>query len=259
MAGKTRKVGDMVKRVVLVTGGARGIGAAVCRLLSTRNYEILFTYKHSRESAEELYETLSTVCRVEKLRVDVSRPDDVKGLFEFCTVKFGRLDVLVNCASYSSSRGWGIQPQQIHWAEWQKTIETDVKGTMLCSHAAYEMMREQGGKIINFSSSAAHYGDAPTYFYTAAKSAIVGITKTMARMFAPTIQVNCVAPGSIATDWITKWKLTPQDLEAISRESPSGRIGKPEEVAELVAFLASPECTYMTGQTFVIDGGIYMP
>jgi 3-oxoacyl-[acyl-carrier protein] reductase len=259
MTPNTHKVGAMANRVVLITGGARGIGSAACRLFSTKNYDILFTYNRSKESAEELHKNLTTACHVEKLLVDVSRQDEVKGLFEFCAVKFGRLDVLVNCASYSSSTGWDIKPQQIDWTEWQKTIETDVKGTMLCSHAAYEMMREQGGKIINFSSSAALYGDAPTYFYAAAKSAMVGITKTMARIFAPTVQVNCVAPGSIATDWITKWKLTPQDLEAISHESPSGRIGKPEEVAELVAFLASPECTYMTGQTFVIDGGIYMP
>jgi len=249
----------MANRVLLVTGGARGIGAAVCRLFSTRNYDILFTYNRSKESAEELQKELSSLSHVEMLQVDVSRHDEVKALFEFCTVKFGRLDVLVNCASYSSRSGWDIKPQQIDWTEWQNTIDTDVKGTMLCSHSAYELMRDQGGKIINFSSSAALYGDVPTYFYTAAKSAIVGITRTMARMFAPTVQVNCVAPGSIATDWITKWKLTPKELEDISHESPSGRIGKPEEVAELVAFLASPECTYMTGQTFVIDGGIYMP
>ena len=249
----------MANRVLLVTGGARGIGAAVCRLFSTRNYDILFTYNRSKESAEELQKELSSLSHVEMLQVDVSRHDEVKALFEFCTVKFGRLDVLVNCASYSSRSGWDIKPQQIDWTEWQNTIDTDVKGTMLCSHSAYELMCEQGGKIINFSSSAALYGDVPTYFYTAAKSAIVGITRTMARMFAPTVQVNCVAPGSIATDWITKWKLTPKELEDISHESPSGRIGKPEEVAELVAFLASPECTYMTGQTFVIDGGIYMP
>jgi NAD(P)-dependent dehydrogenase (short-subunit alcohol dehydrogenase family) len=129
---------------------------------------------------------------------------------------------------------------------------------MLCAHAAFDLMKEKGGKIINFSSSAALYGDQPTYFYTAAKSAIVGITRAMARIFAPNVQVNCIAPGSIATDWITNWKLNEKDLQAIASESPSLRVGKPEEVAELIAFLSSPQCTYMTGQTFVIDGGILM-
>jgi 3-oxoacyl-[acyl-carrier protein] reductase len=248
----------MDRRVALVTGGARGIGAATCRLLSTRNYDLLLSYSRSRESAEELASQLSGSCHVEAMQADVSKHSDVRGLFDSLHAKFGRLDVLVNCASHSSAGGWNVNPEQINWTEWQKTIDVDLKGTMLCSHAAYGMMREKGGKIINFSSSAALYGDVPTYFYTAPKSAIVGVTRAMARMFAPSVQVNCIAPGSIATDWITKWKLTSKDLEAISRESPSGRIGKPEEVAELVAFLASAECTYMTGQTLIIDGGILM-
>lgn len=252
------KVENMSRRVVVVTGGARGIGRAICRLFSTKNYDILFSYSRSMESAQELVKQLEPACHIEALQVDVSKPDDVRGLFEFCQAKFGTLDVVINCASHSSKSGWNVNPPEIDWIEWQKTIDIDLKGTMLCSHSAYEMMRERGGKIINFSSSAALYGDAPTYFYTAAKTAIVGITRTMARIFAPTVQVNCIAPGSIATDWIESWKLTPAELEEISRESPSGRIGKPEEVAELAAFLASPECTYMTGQTMIIDGGIYM-
>jgi NAD(P)-dependent dehydrogenase (short-subunit alcohol dehydrogenase family) len=248
----------MSRRIVIVTGGARGIGRSICRLFSGKGYDILFSYSRSQESAEQLVEELNPHCHIESLQVDVSHHDAVRGLFEFCQAKFGTPDVVINCASHSSKTGWNVKPSQIDWNEWQKTIDVDLKGTMLCSHAAYEMMREGGGKIINFSSSAALYGDAPTYFYTAAKTAIVGITRTMARIFAPTVQVNCIAPGSIATDWIESWKLTTSDLEEISRESPSGRIGKPEEVAELAAFLASPECTYMTGQTMVIDGGIYM-
>jgi len=248
----------MGKRVLVVTGGARGIGAAVCRLLAKRQYDILFTYNSSKASAEKLVEELSNDCTALARQLDVSSEQDVLETFRFCESTFGRLDVLVNCASHSSKSGWDVALDKIDWTEWQRTIDVDLKGTMLCSHAAFEMMKEKGGKIINFSSSAALYGDKPTYFYTAAKSGIMGVTRAMARLFAPTVQVNCVAPGSIATDWITNWKLTSEDLQAISQESPSGRIGRPEEVAELVAFLGSPQCNYMTGQTLTIDGGILM-
>ena len=248
----------MARRVAVVTGGARGIGRAICKHFSTRDYDLLFTFLQSRESAEELAYDLSGSCKVLTQKVDVSSEDEVTSLFESCDSHFGRLDVLVNCASYSSSVGWNARPGHFNWNEWMRTLEIDLKGTMLCSHAAFERMKEAGGKIINFSSSAALYGDVPTYFYTAAKSAIVGVTRTMSRLFAPQVQVNCIAPGSIATDWIAKWKLSEQDLKEISKESPTGRIGKPEEVAELVAFLASPESAYMTGQTLVIDGGIHM-
>jgi 3-oxoacyl-[acyl-carrier protein] reductase len=248
----------MSNRVLIVTGGARGIGAAICRRFAREKYDILFTYNRSRSSAEQLIEELSPGCTILHREVDVSAETQVRELFAFCEDRFGRLDVLVNCASHSSKTGWDALPQEIDWTDWQRTIDVDLKGTMLCSHAAFDLMKEKGGKIVNFSSSAALYGDRPTYFYTAAKSAIVGITRAMARIFAPTVQVNCVAPGSIATDWITRWKLTAEDLQAIANESPSMRVGKPEEVAELVAFLASPQCTYITGQTVLIDGGILM-
>jgi 3-oxoacyl-[acyl-carrier protein] reductase len=248
----------MENRVLLVTGAARGIGAAICRRYARESTDILFTYNNSEAQAADLVKELSSTCEIQARRMNVSSPEDVQAAFEFCRSTFGRLDVLVNCASYSSRNGWDISPEKIDWADWQKTIDIDLKGTMLCSHAAFAMMKEQGGKIINFSSSAALYGDKPTYFYTAAKSGIVGITRTMARLFAPKVQVNCVAPGSIATDWIKNWNLTPKDLEDIGNESPSSRIGKPEEVAELVVFLGSPNCSYMTGQTLVIDGGIFM-
>src|SRR5262249_30258696 len=156
---------------------------------------------------------------------------------DFCRAQFGHLDVLVNNASYSSTVGWEVSPENLDWNEWQKTIDVDLKGTMLCSHEAYRLMKPQkSGKIINFSSSAALSGDVPTYLYTAAKAAIVGITRTLARAFAPEVQVNCIAPGSIATDWIEKWKLTTHDLEVIVNGTPLRRIGTPQEVAALVAF-----------------------
>lgn len=243
--------------VILVTGGARGIGAAIVRHFAALNYEILFTYNRSNESALQLESEIKSRTKIKIMQTDVSEEDEVRALFEFCKNEFGRLDVLVNNASYSSTVGWDVKPIDINWAEWDKTIQVDLKGTMLCSHEAFKIMEPQkSGKIINFSSSAALWGDVPTYLYTAAKCAIVGITRALSRAFAPHVQINAVAPGSIQTDWIEKWKLTPHDIEAIAVETLLKRIGKPEEVAELVAFLASPTCTFITGQTIAIDGGI---
>lgn len=248
------------RRIALVTGAARGVGAAICRHFSTIGYDILLNYHKSVAEAHQLVTEISSNCRAVPFQSDVSNAEQVQKLFEFCHQTFGGLDVLVNNASYSSSAGWNQDPSNINWEEWQRTIEVDLKGTMLCSHAAFELMKaKSAGKIINFSSSAALWGDVPTYLYTAAKSAIVGITRALSRAFAPHVQVNCIAPGSIATDWIQKWNLTIQDIETLSLESPSKRIGKPEEVAQLAALLASPDCTFITGQTIVMDGGIYFP
>jgi 3-oxoacyl-[acyl-carrier protein] reductase len=249
----------MAQRVILVTGAARGVGAAVCRHFATLGYDIVVNYNNSALQAEKLVEEISAHARTALHQADISNPDSVKALMDFCLQKFGRLDVLVNNASYSSNKSWNVTLENIDWSEWQKTIDVDLKGTMLCSHAAYPIMKAQGtGKIINFSSSAALQGDVPTYFYTAAKCAIVGITRGLARAMAPEVRVNCIAPGSIATDWIEKWKLTPQDINVIVGETPLRRIGRPDEVAKLVELLASDDCAFMTGQTFVIDGGILM-
>jgi 3-oxoacyl-[acyl-carrier protein] reductase len=243
--------------VIIVTGGARGIGAAIVRHFSKMNYDVLLTYNRSKQAAMDLASELSANVKATALYVDVSKEDQVRQLFEHCKKEFGRLDVLVNNASYSSPVGWNVKTSDFNWEEWEKTIQVDLKGTMLCSHEAFKIMEPQKfGKIVNFSSSAALWGDVPTYLYTAAKSAIVGITRTLSRAFAPYVQVNAVAPGSIRTDWIEKWKLTAEDVEAIASESLLKRIGTPEEVAELVAFLASPTCTFITGQTIAIDGGI---
>src|SRR3972149_5488763 len=131
----------MSNRVVLVTGAARGIGAAICRNFSGIGYDIVINYYKSAEQAKLLLEEISRHCQAYSFQADVSRPEDVNALFEFCLQKFGRLDVLVNNASYSFAGSWSNSFENIHWAEWQKTIDVDVKGTMLCSHAANRIMQ----------------------------------------------------------------------------------------------------------------------
>jgi 3-oxoacyl-[acyl-carrier protein] reductase len=249
----------MSGRVVLITGAAKGVGAAIARHFNQIGYEVVVNFNRSREAAETLIKELSKSGTACSFQADVSQPDQVEKLFDFLMKQCGRLDVLINNASYSSPAGWSTSLDEFPWQEWEKTIQVDVKGTMLCSHKAYPIMLEQrSGKIINFASSAALWGDVPTYLYTAAKSSIVGITRTMSRAFAPHVQVNCIAPGSIKTEWIEKWKLNPAEVDSIAAEAPLKRIGTPEEVAELAAFLASPECTFITGQTIAIDGGILL-
>lgn len=249
----------MESRVALITGAAKGVGAAVSRKLASLGYQLLINYNRSATEADALASELSGVTRTAAYRADVSDSAQVDQMFAFCRSEFGRLDVLVNNASYSSPSAWHASVDQIDWTEWDKTIQVDLKGTMMCSAAAFRIMEPQkSGKIVNFASSAAMWGDVPTYFYTAAKFAIVGVTRTLSRAFAPHVQVNCIAPGSIATDWVRKWKLSAADLEAIAKEAPLQRIGTPEEVAELVALLASPTCTFITGQTIAIDGGILL-
>jgi 3-oxoacyl-[acyl-carrier protein] reductase len=129
--------------VILVTGAARGIGAAIVRRFADLNYEILFTYNRSKESAVQLESEIKSRTKVRMMQTDVSKENEVRALFEFCKTEFGRLDVLVNNASYSSTVGWDVKPIDINWAEWEKTIYVDLKGTMLCSHEAFQLMEPQ--------------------------------------------------------------------------------------------------------------------
>src|SRR3989304_2711450 len=134
----------MSKPVLLVTGGAKGIGAAICRHFSALGYDILVNYHRSGEAAENLAKQLSEETHAVCFRADVGSMDEVDALFAFCGMKFRRLDVLVNNASYSSSTSWKVNVDEIDWNEWQRTIDVDLKGTMLCCHAAYRLMSPKG-------------------------------------------------------------------------------------------------------------------
>lgn len=250
---------ELEGKVAVVTGGARGIGRAVCRALGRAGAAVVVNYFSSEGRAKELVEELRQFTRAMAVRADVSNLSEVERLYRATIETFGRADILVNNASYSSKKSWRVSLEGLSVEEWEQAIAVDLKGTLLCCKVfGPAMVKQGGGKIINFSSSAALQGDTSTMLYGAAKVGIVGLTTALARLLAPQVRVNAIAPGSVRTDWITGWGLQEADLQEILTEIPLRRMAEPEEIAQAVLFLASSGGDFITGQTLVVDGGVFM-
>lgn len=247
--------GDLRGQVALVTGGSRGIGRAVCAALAGDGARVAVNFRTSEREARDLVRRLGP--RAGAFRADVASPREVEAMVSAVRRKWGRIDILVNAASYSSPRGWKVRLEEMDPAEVERTLQVDLMGTFHCCRAVAPLMRRQRrGKIVNFASAAAIGGDPTTLLYAGAKMGIVGLTRALARELAPRIQVNAVAPGSIRTGWLEGWGLSARDLAGLRAEVPLGRIGEPEEVAEVVRFLAGPRSDFITGQTWIVDGGV---
>ena len=245
MKSPTRRVQEspLAGKAALVTGGSRGIGAAVARAFAAAGARVAINYRRSRAEAVATAESFGGIA----LKGDVARQAD--RLVDAVMKNFGRLDILVNNAGHSERAAWtddlgGVTPEM-----WNRVMNTDLRGTFLCSRAAARAMGK--GKIINVTSIPALTGEREGIVYSIAKAGVLGMTKSLAMLLAPKIQVNCMAFGSIETGWV-QW------LPAAMRKSyesaiPVGRFGKPQEVGELALFLATSD--WVTGQTYVLDGG----
>ena len=232
---------------VLVTGGSRGIGAAAVRLFAAHGWQVIANYRCSEEQARTLAaETGCSLCRA-----DVSEAEDRKKLLEFTENTFGGIDVLVNNAGISLFGLFDTIPA----AEVRQMYGVNLTGTVeLCRLFLPQMLRRKSGCIVNVSSVWGISGASCEVDYSAAKAAVAGLTRALAREVGPSgVRVNCVAPGVIDTDMNSQ--LTYEVMLALTDEIPLMRLGTAEEAAKAIFFLASDDSAYITGQVLGVDGG----
>ncbi|MCJ7781365.1 MAG: 3-oxoacyl-[acyl-carrier-protein] reductase [Acidimicrobiia bacterium] len=242
-----------MSRVALVTGGSRGIGRAIALRLAADGHAVAVNYAADGAAAEEVVETITanggTAIAV---RADVGDTDAVTAMFETVEEHLGRVEVLVNNAGITrDDLLLRMGPEA-----WDQVIQTNLRSVYLCSRAAMRgMLRSRWGRIISVSSVSGISGNPGQANYAASKAGIIGFSKSIAREIGSrNITVNVVAPGFIETD-MTKG-LGTEIAEEVTLRVAVGRLGRPEEIAAAVGYLASDDAAYVTGQTLVVDGGL---
>ncbi len=237
-------------KTVLITGAAKGIGAAIAEELAVKGYQIIINYKTSEQKAQELKEKLTNNgLNVEIYRADVTQKEEVQKMVQDIINKYGKIDILINNAGISQIKPFA----DIEEEEWDNMINNNLKSVYLVTkQVIHNMIQKREGTIINISSIWGITGGSCEVHYSAAKAGIIGFTKALAKEMAlSNITVNAIAPGMIETDM--NGELTSEDVIEIQKEIPLGRIGKPEEIAKTVKWLI--QTPYITGQVIRIDGG----
>jgi len=239
-------------RIAIITGGARGIGKAIATEFIKEGAKVVIIDIAEDELAKT-YEELSKYGEVTPIKADVSRVEDVRKAVDEVIRKYGRIDILVNNAGIFSSASL----DEITEERWDRVMKVNLTSAVMFSKEVVKYMKEQGfGKIINMASLAGQVGGIFAGIdYAVSKAGIICLTKALARRLAKyNILVNAVAPGVIETPMTAPW---PEEVKrGFIQKIPLGRLGKPEEVAKLVLFLASDDSNYITGQVINIDGGI---
>ncbi|MBI4391329.1 MAG: 3-oxoacyl-ACP reductase FabG [candidate division NC10 bacterium] len=256
--GRGADVGGLDGQVAVVTGASSGIGKAIALALAGKGADVVVNYARSQALAEQVAaEIVGMGRRALVVRADVSLAAEVGRLLGDALDRFARIDVWVNNAGADILTGEvAAWPDE---AKWERVMAVDLKGTWLCSRAAGEaMMKRGGGAIVNVSWDHVLHGmgNPTAAIYAAAKGGVLALSRCLAREFAPRVRVNVVAPGWINTKWLEGAGHATR--EAVIAATPLGRWGTPEDVAAAVVFLASPESSFITGETILVGGGVVM-
>jgi 3-oxoacyl-[acyl-carrier protein] reductase len=244
---------DFADRVAVVTGSSRGIGRAIALRLAAGGAKVVVNFRSDAAAAEEVVRQIRDGGGdAEAVQADVSQVAEAQALIDAAKKAYGRVDILVNNAG--TTRDTLIM--RMSEADWDLVLDTNLKGTFNCIKAASrQMMRQRSGRIVNVTSVAGICGNAGQANYASAKAGVIGLTKTVAKELGSRgITCNAVAPGLVATDLTAS---LPADLvQAAVDHTPLGRTGTAEDMAAAVAFLASDDASFITGQVLAVDGGL---
>ncbi|MGE4158565.1 MAG: 3-oxoacyl-[acyl-carrier-protein] reductase [Planctomycetota bacterium] len=244
----------MSARGVIITGGSRGIGQAIVKRFAQGGDHVVFFHQREGSGAQTVEACAGLPGKVEPLQVDVSQFDNVSKAIEKSVEILGRLDVLVNNAGVTRDN----LLMRMDEKSWDDVLDTNLKGAFAAIKSAVRpMMKAKGGAIVNVSSVVGLIGNPGQANYSSSKAGLLGLTKSVAREFASRqIRANAVCPGFIDTDMTSK--LNDQQRADLTKGIPLERLGKPEDIAETIHFLCSPQAAYITGQVICVDGGMVM-
>jgi 3-oxoacyl-[acyl-carrier protein] reductase len=248
---------DLGQKIVLVTGGSRGIGKAIVKMFAEAGADVAFTYNADKASARQVETAVKKLGRrCMMLKTSVSSRKQVRHAVRKIMSKFGRIDVLVNNAGIWKYGAIGKMTE----AQWDETLDINLKGMFLFTNEVVPAMKKQGnGRIINIASTAGQRGEAFHSHYAASKGGMIAFTKSIAAELAPHhIIVNCVSPGWVDTDMTARELREPNIGEEIRRTIPRGRVATAEEIAGSVLFLASELSNNLVGSILSVNGGAVM-
>jgi 3-oxoacyl-(acyl-carrier-protein) reductase len=243
-------------KVCLVTGGSRGIGRAIVTAMAEAGADVAFTFHNSKETAEALAKSVSEEkgVRCRAYQANVAEAEEMQKVVAEVDRELGPITILVNNAGITRDKSFLKMTRQM----WEEVMHVDLDGVFYTTQlVAQDMVGAGWGRIINISSVVGQTGNFGQANYAAAKGAIIALTESLARELARKgVTVNAVAPGFIETDMTSA--VPEAALNQVKAMTPMGRLGKPEEIADAVVFLASPRSSYVTGQVLAVNGGMYM-